>query len=379
MAATQTQMEAAVKRALDEYGQHGMTLKAMRTELADIAGAEAAASASRVVLLRIARALQAPAVTAVPEPAPVRVDLSDGGHDVPASAVSARAPGLPGAQMSAPAAEAAPATPASAAHDQPVAADATSPVQAAGVDYDGAAATLAEAETASTPPAAKQGPDSAVSAPDSAPSPAKPASTAKSFKEGAAAGTKRSAGAAQHASELPLVVPKLKRKRATMLVQMPNDGHNAWDVRGDTGAVGRLLATKEGVVLDLQGHRYAGHIMPTCTHMVVSITGKEARIESVVNDIVSTQHLTDVLASIGGSLTAGNEDLAQLATFADVDSRAKRGAAAAAASASIAGTGTLSTQPADAAAAASTSAKRAGVVTMIGKARTAKRGSKSKR
>ena len=109
MAATQTQMEAAVQRALAEHGQHGMTLKAMRTELADIAGAEAAANASRVVLLRIARDLQAAAATAVPEPAPVCVDLSDSSHDVPASAASTRTPGLPGARENAPVAMPAPA------------------------------------------------------------------------------------------------------------------------------------------------------------------------------------------------------------------------------------------------------------------------------
>ena len=75
------------------------------------------------------------------------------------------------------------------------------------------------------------------------------------------------------AAELPLVLPRggARAGRTTVLVQA-DGASDAFDLSGDVGAVGRLTATRSGVILDLQGHRYAGSIVPCCTHLVVGIS-----------------------------------------------------------------------------------------------------------
>ena len=125
------------------------------------------------------------------------------------------------------------------------------------------------------------------------------------------------------ASELPLVMPRGggRTGRTTVLVQADGAG-DAFDVSGDVGAVGRLTSSKSGLILDLQGHRYAGTIVPCATHLVVGIGKSEAKVESIVNDFVQLEHLESVIGAMGGALQGGEGEgstIAQLLSFADVD------------------------------------------------------------
>jgi hypothetical protein len=90
------------------------------------------------------------------------------------------------------------------------------------------------------------------------------------------------------------------------------------DLEGDVGAIGRLTAGKDGVLLDLQGQRFAGAIVPTVTHMVLALGSTEAKVEAIANDAVILQHLDSALDQMGGSLVSGQAAEALMA-FRDVE------------------------------------------------------------
>ncbi len=74
------------------------------------------------------------------------------------------------------------------------------------------------------------------------------------------------------ATSLPLVVPRTNQRgaKSTVLVQADRQDE-AIDLSGDVGAVGRLTTSSSGVILDLQGHRYAGNFVPCHSHLVVNL------------------------------------------------------------------------------------------------------------
>ena len=110
-------------------------------------------------------------------------------------------------------------------------------------------------------------------------------------KAAAAPATKRRAAS----SRLPLTAPQRSKAGTTVLLQL--DGQHKVDLSGDMGAVGRLAVAADGsVVIDLQGQRFEGPIVPCCSCAVVGMTASEARIESVVDDFVQLEHVQDVVA-----------------------------------------------------------------------------------
>eukprot|EP01138_Halocafeteria_seosinensis_P010369 gb/GECG01010587.1/.p1 GENE.gb/GECG01010587.1/~~gb/GECG01010587.1/.p1 ORF type:complete len:444 (+),score=87.49 gb/GECG01010587.1/:1-1332(+) len=149
--------------------------------------------------------------------------------------------------------------------------------------------------------------------------------SASSEKQATETGEKRpreavTASSKQLASSLPLTVAPgvAKKTRTTMLVQVDCD-KDLLDISGDVGSIGRMSTTDKGIILDLQGHRYAGTIVPSLAHMVVGITPKEAKVESVTNDFVQLEHLQNVLEDMKGTMTEGAEDIEELFRVEDVD------------------------------------------------------------
>ena len=132
------------------------------------------------------------------------------------------------------------------------------------------------------------------------------------------------------ASSLPLTVAPgvARRQRTTVLVQVDCD-EDLLNISGDVGSIGRMNTTDNGIILDLQGHRYAGTIAPSLSHMVVGISRwsideasclsvatrfeisgfcllaapKEAKVESVTNDFVQLDHLQNVIEEMKGTMT----------------------------------------------------------------------------
>lgn len=74
---------------------------------------------------------------------------------------------------------------------------------------------------------------------------------------------------------------------------------------GDSGAIGRVHVNKQEIVLDIKGHRYAGHLVPCNTFMVVGTSGakRQAKIESLMGDYVHLSHMRDVVATLEGKFT----------------------------------------------------------------------------
>ena len=96
-------------------------------------------------------------------------------------------------------------------------------------------------------------------------------------KPGEALDTQKSDSGAVAASKvpattLPLVLPRTNQRgsKATILVQADRQDE-AIDLSGDVGAVGRMTTSSSGVILDLQGHRYAGNFVPCHSYLVVSL------------------------------------------------------------------------------------------------------------
>lgn len=127
-------------------------------------------------------------------------------------------------------------------------------------------------------------------------------------------------GSARLPDSLPVVLPAslLSRgpeRHATMLVHLSG---GEVDLEGDVGAIGRLTAGQDGVLLDLQGQRFAGAIVPTVTHMVLALGGGEAKVEAIASDAVLLQHLDSALDQMGGALVSGQAAEALMA-FNDVE------------------------------------------------------------
>ncbi|KAA0154314.1 hypothetical protein FNF27_06727 [Cafeteria roenbergensis] len=90
------------------------------------------------------------------------------------------------------------------------------------------------------------------------------------------------------------------------------------DLEGDVGAIGRLTTASDGVLLDLQGQRFAGAIVPCCTHLVLALGATEARVEAMASDAVLLQHVDSAFDSMGGALVSGHE-VERLLAFEDVE------------------------------------------------------------
>jgi hypothetical protein len=71
------------------------------------------------------------------------------------------------------------------------------------------------------------------------------------------------------------------------------------------------------VILDLKGIQYVGSIVPSCSFMVVGISGDSAKIEAHTTDFLQLEHVSNMLESLSGALTSGGIDSALL-DFADV-------------------------------------------------------------
>lgn len=129
---------------------------------------------------------------------------------------------------------------------------------------------------------------------------------------------------------LPVVLPAALLSRAperhsTALVHMTG---GEVDLEGDVGAIGRLTTASDGILLDLQGQRFAGAIVPCCTHLVLALGTSEARVEAMASDAVLLQHVDSAFDSMGGALVSGHE-VERLLAFEDVEQAPPPGAAGA--------------------------------------------------
>uniref|UniRef100_A0A383W5Z5 Uncharacterized protein n=1 Tax=Tetradesmus obliquus TaxID=3088 RepID=A0A383W5Z5_TETOB len=92
-------------------------------------------------------------------------------------------------------------------------------------------------------------------------------------------------------SELQLILPE-KLVRHKVLVELEPAPHQATELSGDAGAVGRLVASSSTAEdgqfkLDLKGVIYQATVLPLAgTAMVVNLGPTEAKVESVLNDFV---------------------------------------------------------------------------------------------
>ncbi len=120
------------------------------------------------------------------------------------------------------------------------------------------------------------------------------------------------------ASKLPLILSKSASSQSKPILLLQAEKHDdALDFSGDVGAVGRLTASSSGIILDLQGHRYAGSLVPSNSSLVVSLSklaiciaarpgtvlfagASEAKVEHVCNEFVQLEHLENVIARMGG-------------------------------------------------------------------------------
>ncbi|KAF6251998.1 hypothetical protein COO60DRAFT_566783 [Scenedesmus sp. NREL 46B-D3] len=131
---------------------------------------------------------------------------------------------------------------------------------------------------------------------------------------GAAAGG-IAAAAAINRSELQLILPE-KLVRHKVLIELEPAPHQATELSGDAGAVGRLVASSSTAEdgqfkLDLKGVIYQATVLPLAgTVMVVNIGPTEAKVESVLNDFVRLREECSYHAS--GTALEGGYGMAEL-------------------------------------------------------------------
>lgn len=136
----------------------------------------------------------------------------------------------------------------------------------------------------------------------------------------AAAKPRSRGGKALLPDRLPVVFPasllsRAPERHATAFVHMTG---GEVDLEGDVGAIGRLTTASDGVLLDLQGQRFAGAVVPCCTHLVLALGTSEARVEAIASDAVLLQHVDSAFDSMGGALVSGHE-VERLLAFEDVE------------------------------------------------------------
>jgi hypothetical protein len=147
-------------------------------------------------------------------------------------------------------------------------------------------------------------------------------------EEGATSKMKKAAPKRGHLPDsLPVVIPSAlcsrdPAKNTMMFVHLTG---GQVDLEGDVGAIGRLTVTSEGVLVDLQGHMYAGAIVPTCTQLVLALGPTEAKVEAIASDAVLLTHVDSSFDRMGASLVSGSDALEQMLTFEDVHAASSSG------------------------------------------------------
>jgi len=128
---------------------------------------------------------------------------------------------------------------------------------------------------------------------------------------------------------LPVVIPPslLSRPAAKHCSALVHMSGGEVDLEGDVGAIGRLTAASDGILLDLQGQRFAGAIVPCCTHLVLALGPSEAKVEVLSSDAVLLRHVSSAFDQMGASLVSGHE-VETLLAFEDVEHAGRAGAGA---------------------------------------------------
>ena len=101
---------------------------------------------------------------------------------------------------------------------------------------------------------------------------------------------------------------------AQLLVELSalGDGGDAVDLRGDTGAVGRVTALedeRDAVQLDLKGDVFVGEVVPLSgrrTVCVLALGPTDAKIESVFAEFLRVKQTGTVVGAMGGKVVEGN-------------------------------------------------------------------------
>jgi hypothetical protein len=103
-----------------------------------------------------------------------------------------------------------------------------------------------------------------------------------------------SAKSKQLLSSMPLMLPKSDLSEKLMVIQLQDQ---SLDLSGDVGAIGRLRTKKRSILLDIKGKAYKGTVVPTPSFLLVGIGGKDAKIESFVNQMVLLDYESSVFDS----------------------------------------------------------------------------------
>lgn len=118
-------------------------------------------------------------------------------------------------------------------------------------------------------------------------------------------------------SSVPIIVKKDAWRKNVLLCQLDDPKLN---LRGDSGAVGRINADKDSLVIDLKGRQYQGLLMSGPTVMLLNLAppvGQKApvkevaRAEVVTNEFCHLHFTKDVLGSMMGAYTLGDAEASE--------------------------------------------------------------------
>jgi hypothetical protein len=131
--------------------------------------------------------------------------------------------------------------------------------------------------------------------------------------------TKKSSSTPAHctiADSLDVILPLSLGKsngECTVLVQIdPEDSRNL-DFEGTTGAIGRFQVTQQGLILDLKGSQYQGHLVPGPTVTIATLWYDEQhqqqlRLEAITDEFCPLHKTQDTMAKLDALVLKGELD-----------------------------------------------------------------------
>jgi sRNA-binding protein len=115
----------------------------------------------------------------------------------------------------------------------------------------------------------------------------------------------------------------------TVLVQIDPDDSKNLDFEGTTGAIGRFQVNKKGLVLDLKGSQYHGHLVPGPTAMLATLCYDEQhqqqlRLEAITDEFCPLYKTQDTMAKLDALILKGELDESYRLQEEDVNISAKK-------------------------------------------------------
>ncbi|CAM9534246.1 unnamed protein product [Chrysoparadoxa australica] len=141
---------------------------------------------------------------------------------------------------------------------------------------------------------------------------------------------------AEQQPDMPVIVPAgiAKASKPSLLLHVQDEGY--LELSKDSGAIGRMTVTDDGITFDLKGNQYDAELSTCPTMLVVGVGQTEAKVEHIFSEVCDLRLTGNVFASMSGhvlkgkldasyAVQHGTQDEGLVGDGSDVDSKAVKG------------------------------------------------------